>query len=63
MSKQDKPDYQRTIFIAIWIIALGITITSVFENVKPAGIVMIAVGGFFLIIGMKKKKDHEEKNK
>lgn len=63
MSRENKPDYNRTIFIAIWVIALGITLTTVFENVKPAGIVMIAVGGFFLIVGMKKKKDHDEKNK
>ena len=63
MSKENRPDYQRTIFIAISIIALGITMTTMFENVKPVGIVLIAVGGFFLIIGLKKKKDDEEKNK
>lgn len=63
MKRKNNPDYQKTIFISISIIALGITMTTVFESIRPVGIVMVAIGGFFLIIGMKKKKDEDDKNK
>lgn len=63
MKRKSNPEYQRTIFISISIIALGITMTAVFEGMRPIGIVLIAIGGFFLIMGMKKKKDEEDKNK
>ena len=63
MKRKNNPEYQRTIFISISIIALGITMTTVFDAIRPVGIVMIAIGGFFLIAGLKKKKDEEDKNK
>lgn len=63
MKRKNNPEYQKTIFISISIIALGITMTTVFEAVRPVGIVLVAIGGFFLILGMKKKKDEEDKNK
>ena len=63
MPKKEKPEVQRAIFIAISIIALGITITTIYEKIRPVGVVMIAIGGILLIIGMKRKKDEENKNK
>ena len=57
--------YKRFIFIGILIIALGVTFsTTLKETVGSLGIVFIAVGGLFFIIGMsKKRKKDEEKNK
>lgn len=50
--------------MGIVLIPLGITLTNIFdESYKPLGTVLIAVGGLFFIIGMKKKRDHDEKNK
>ncbi|MEN8116880.1 MAG: hypothetical protein ABFS16_07870 [Bacteroidota bacterium] len=47
------------------IIALGITFATIFKDIIGSiGIVFIAVGGLFFIIGMKKKrKEDERKNK
>jgi Sec-independent protein secretion pathway component TatC len=57
--------YKRFIFIGIMIIALGVTFsTTLKESVGSIGIVFIAVGGLFFIIGMsKKRKEDERKNK
>ncbi|MDA9069637.1 hypothetical protein N8258_00800 [Algibacter sp.] len=57
--------YKRFIFIGILIIALGVTFsTTLKETVDSLGIVFIAVGGLFFIIGMsKKRKKDEQKNK
>jgi Sec-independent protein secretion pathway component TatC len=57
--------YKRFIFIGILIIALGVTFsTTLKETVGSLGIVFIAVGGLFFIIGMsKKRKKDEQKNK
>ena len=57
--------YKRFIFIGILIIALGVTFsTTLKETVGSLGIVFLAVGGLFFIIGMsKKRKKDEQKNK
>ncbi|MDC1226461.1 hypothetical protein N8013_02305 [Algibacter sp.] len=57
--------YKRFIFIGILIIALGVTFsTTLKETVGSLGIVFIALGGLFFIIGMsKKRKKDEQKNK
>ena len=45
--------YKRPLFLGAVIIALGITFTTVLkETVGSIGIVFIAVGGLFFIIGM-----------
>ena len=62
MSQEDKSQYQRKLFIAIAIISLGITFTTVFENLKPIGVVMVGIGGLFMIMAMK-RKDDDKKNK
>jgi len=55
--------YKRFIFIGIIIIALGITFSTTFkESIGFLGIVFIAVGGLFFIIGMKKKRKEDERN-
>ena len=62
MSQEDKSQYQRKLFIAIAIISLGITFTTVFENLKPIGVVMVGIGGLFMIMAIK-RKDDDKKNK
>jgi len=57
--------YKRHLFLSSVIIALGITFTTTLKDtVGSVGIVFIAVGGLFFIIGMnKKRKEDEQKNK
>lgn len=62
MDENNKPAFQRFIFLSITLVAVGITMTAVLENMKPMGTVLIAIGGLFLIIGMKKKKDEDKNN-
>jgi len=62
MSQENKSQYQRKLFIAIAIISLGITFTTVFENLKPIGVVMVGIGGLFMIMAIK-RKDDDKKNK
>lgn len=55
--------YKRSIFLSAVITALGITLTTTLKDtVGSVGIVFIAVGGLFFIIGMKKKREEDEKN-
>ena len=59
--------YRRILYIGMIVIALGIVLTTTLsEKVGSLGIVFIAVGGLFFIIGMlgKKKEDADigEKN-
>ena len=57
--------YKRALFLGAIIIALGITFTTTLKDtVGSLGIVFIAIGGLFFIIGMsKKRKEDEQKNK
>jgi ABC-type Fe3+-siderophore transport system permease subunit len=57
--------YRRSLFLGMVLIALGITFTTTLkDSVGPIGIVFVAVGGFFFIVGMsKKRKEDEQKNK
>ena len=59
-----KPEkYKRYIYMGIVIIALGISFTTTLkESVGALGIVFIAVGGLFFIIGMSQKRKGQEKN-
>ena len=53
-------EYKRYIFIAIIIIALGITFTTTAKDTIGAiGTVFIAIGGLLFIIGMNKKRKLE----
>ena len=56
--------YKRYILLGITIIALGVTFSTIMEDIIGSlGIVFIAVGGLFFIIGMSiKKKEAEIKN-
>jgi len=63
MSQEDKSQYQRKLFIAIAIISLGITFTTIFENLKPIGIIMVGIGGLFMIMTIKRKDDDKKNRK
>lgn len=63
MPTNPKPEFKKVIFLAISLIAFGIVTTTVLPDVKPFGFVMIAVGGLFFIVGMKKKNDDEKNNR
>ena len=53
-------EYKSYIFIAIIIIALGITLTTTAKDTVGAiGTVFIAIGGLLFIIGMNKKRKQE----
>ena len=56
-------NYKKFIFAGITIIALGVAFsTSLKDSAGFLGIVLIAVGGLFFIVGMHRKKAAEEKN-
>jgi predicted membrane channel-forming protein YqfA (hemolysin III family) len=60
MKKQVRP-YQKFIFLGITIIALGITLsTNLADSAGSFGIVLIAVGGLFFIVGMNKKRQEDD---
>lgn len=54
--------YKRQIFLGIVIVSLGIVFTNLLKDeVSSLGVVFVAIGGFFLIVGMsrKRKEDHQ----
>lgn len=54
-------EYKHYIFISIILIALGVTFSSTMKEVVGSlGVVFIAVGGLFFIIGMRIKKRQED---
>ena len=54
-------NYRRKIYIAIILIALGISFnTTLKDSVGSIGTVMIAIGGLFFIAGMAAKKKEEQ---
>ena len=56
--------YKKFIFAGITLIALGVTFsTSLKDAAGSLGIVLIALGGLFFIVGMHQKKTSDEKNK
>ena len=57
--KRSLEKYQRTIYLAIILIALGVTFSTTMP-VKSLGTVFIAVGGLFFIIGMSQKRKASE---
>ena len=58
---QKLQDYKKFIFFAIIFISLGVTFTTTIDDVPSLGIVFIALGGLFFIIGMSKKKKEDKK--
>jgi hypothetical protein len=53
--------YQRTFFIGLILIGLGITFsTTLKDSVGSLGTVMIAIGGLFFISSMAKKRKEQE---
>ncbi|MCB0260675.1 MAG: hypothetical protein KDH97_11795 [Calditrichaeota bacterium] len=55
----EKLGYRRSIFLSIILIALGVVLINAF-SVPPIGVVFIAVGGFFFIVGMAGLKKRNE---
>ncbi len=56
--------YKRPLFLSVLLTLLGITFTTILkDSVGAVGIVFIAVGGLFFIIGMskKRKEDYDRK--
>ena len=60
-----KEEYNRIIFMGIVIISLGISFsTTLKDSLGTLGLLFIALGGLFFIIGMSQKsKEEERKNK
>ena len=56
--------YKRVVFMSIVLIALGVTFaTTLSDRVGSLGIVFIGLGGLFMILGMRMKRDRlESKN-
>ncbi len=55
--------YRRIIYLALVLTALGITSSTLLADAaRPLGVVLVAVGGLFFIVGMPRKKtaDKEE---
>ncbi len=56
--------YRRLILIGMTFIAVGITFSiALKETASSVGIVLIAVGGLFFIVGMSRKRKEEEEGK
>ena len=52
--------HKQYLFFGMTIIAIGVTLSSVFRSVNNSiGIILIAIGGLFFIIGMNIKKKIE----
>lgn len=61
--KKPLENYKNYIFIGILFIALGVNFnTTLKETVGSLGIVFIALGGLFFIVGMRKKKTEDQSN-
>lgn len=59
----DGIDHKKLIYLASIIIALGVILISILnESKRPIGVVMIAIGGLFFIIGMNKKQKEDKKD-
>lgn len=58
--KETNKDYKKFIYIGIIIIALGTTILTTLQLPSSLGSVAIAIGGFFFIVGMSKKRKHDK---
>lgn len=60
-----KINYKQSFLLSLVLIALGVTFSaSAKGETSSLGTVLIALGGFFLIVSMaKKQKDEENKNK
>lgn len=57
-----KSKFDKQLFIGIITIAVGITLSNFSETLRPAGFVMIGLGGFLVInyFGKRKKNTSDE---
>ena len=55
----DKINFKRSIFTSIILTSLGVVLMNT-STTPSLGVVIIAIGGFFLIVGMSKKKQEED---
>jgi hypothetical protein len=53
-------EYKEFLFIAIIVIALGVVFSI--NITRPPGTIFIAIGGFYLIVSMNKKRQSEQNN-
>ena len=49
--------YRTYLFLSIILISIGVTLINVPQNTGALGVVFIAIGGLFFMIGMHKKKN------
>ncbi len=55
----NKLGYRRPIFLSIILVTLGVVLLNT-SSVPSIGVVFIALGGLFFILGMAKKKTDED---
>jgi drug/metabolite transporter superfamily protein YnfA len=61
MDKLKVREYKRFVFIGIIVISLGITFSTTLKEGYPSlGPVFVALGGFFILIGLSKKRTLKE---
>ena len=53
-------DYKKFLFVAIIVIALGVVFSININRVL--GTIFIAIGGFFLLVSMNKKRQGQQNN-
>ena len=53
-------DYKKFLYVAIIVIALGVVFSININRVL--GTIFIAIGGFFLLVSMNKKRQGEQNN-
>ena len=58
--KQVLTRYQKTGFIGIILIALGVVLSNTLKENSSLGTVLIAVGGLFFIAAMKRKMEMDQ---
>jgi hypothetical protein len=53
--------HRKLLFTGIIVITLGINLTTQLkDSFRSIGVALIAIGGFFIIVGMRMKREEEE---
>ncbi len=60
--RDKNPNYKGMYILGLALLALGSSFIAIFDG-KPTGPVFIAIGGLFLIISIKHKKEWQNKSK
>jgi hypothetical protein len=57
-------NFRRLVILAVYLIAIGVVLsTTLGEGGRPLGIVLLAAGGLFFIVGMNQKKKQDQATK